>query len=456
MRRNDASRSLLAVASLIGCGAPNGFRHTAPITVTTPGAFVELPLPVSVYARSVQTGLGDLRVVGAKGDRVSFALLNPRVVERQDVDQSREVTVYPLPPRPPRGGVWQSPVEVTVRGDQIRVARSARSGADAPVGGSGGWLVDLGEQRAESPYPDRIRLQWSGPAEFTAGFTLETSTDLTDWREAPGGQLMALSSTSGPLTQPFVRLPANGGRFVRLAWLDPAAVPAITGATAVVARVELIALDPPETLVLSPLPRRPVDSTGALEFDLGGELPLLEVSPRFESGNLVVPALLEGRSEPREPWRHLGAAVFYRLERGTTTPTISPPLLVGAAARYLRLVPDRRAAALDPGRTKLEVKAQLASLVFAMQEPGPFHLEIGSSTATPSALPATILVPGLERERPRFGRAALGQWTEVAAVARAADRDRRVAAFRPWLLWGVLVAGIVGLALMVWRLARQR
>jgi hypothetical protein len=65
-------------------------------------------------------------------------------------------------------------------------------------------------------------------------------------------------------------------------------------------------------------------------------------------------------------------------------------------------------------------------------------------------------VPGLQAERPRFGRAALGEWSEVAGVARAVDRSRRVAALRPGLLWGVLLVGIAGLALMVWRLAKQR
>jgi hypothetical protein len=50
----------------------------------------------------------------------------------------------------------------------------------------------------------------------------------------------------------------------------------------------------------------------------------------------------------------------------------------------------------------------------------------------------------------------VGEWTEVAAVARAVDWDHRLAALRPWLLWSVLLAGIAGLALMVWRLARQR
>ena len=31
---------------------------------------------------------------------------------------------------------------------------------------------------------------------------------------------------------------------------------------------------------------------------------------------------------------------------------------------------------------------------------------------------------------------------------------QRLAAWRPWLLWAVLVAGVGGLGFMVWRLAR--
>jgi di/tricarboxylate transporter len=42
----------------------------------------------------------------------------------------------------------------------------------------------------------------------------------------------------------------------------------------------------------------------------------------------------------------------------------------------------------------------------------------------------------------------------VAAVARRDEAKQREAALRPWLLWAVLVAGVAGLALMVWRLAR--
>ena len=106
-----------------------------------------------------------------------------------------------------------------------------------------------------------------------------------------------------------------------------------------------------------------------------------------------------------------------------------------------------------PG-ARLVVQAQLASLVFATQGNPPYTLWAGADKAAMSALPVATLVPALDDERARFGRATLGEWSEVAAVARAADQQKRLAALRPWLLWTVLLAGVAGLGFMVWRPTR--
>jgi hypothetical protein len=162
---------------------------------------------------------------------------------------------------------------------------------------------------------------------------------------------------------------------------------------------------------------------------------------------------VQGRNRGDEAWRELGAGVFYRLERGAEVST-SPPLALHTSVRYLRLVPDARAAALDASQTRLVVQAQLASLVFATEGQAPYALWAGAPKAETSALPLATLVPAIDDERARFGRASLGEWSEVAAVARAADRQQRLAALRPVLLWAVLLAGVAGLAFMVWRLTR--
>ena len=426
-----------------------------------PAPFVQLPLSAGVYGRSVQPDLQDVRVVDARGERVPFAILAPRMAEEERIERRRDAVLYPLPATPTAGGGWRSPVEVTVQGDRISVKRLDQPGpSGGPTGRSGGWLIDLGQREPGDPPPNALRIEWSGPAEFSATFGLETSADLSTWRGGGGGQLMALASASGPLTQPTVRLPGDGGRFVRLVWADPASAPMLIGAKVLAAEQRSVALDPPSERVLSPSPEpagkvAPDETAGrALHFDLGGGLPVVEIDLRLAPGTRVAPVRLQGRATLDQPWSELGASVFYRLERGGAEVNTSPPLALRANVRYIRVVPDARAAALDLVETKLVVQVQLASLVFANQGQTPFRLMVGSRYAASSALPVSTVVPLLDDERPRFGRASLGEWTEVAAVANAEESERKWAALRPGLLWAVLLIGVAGLGFMVWRLAR--
>src|SRR4029078_9355222 len=98
-----------------------------------------------------------------------------------------------------------------------------------------------------------------------------------------------------------------------------------------------------------------------LEFDLGGALPLLDVDLRFAAGTHVAPVRLYGRARADRPWRALGAGVLYRLERGGDVGE-SPAIALPATVRFLRIVPDERAAALDAASVGLVGHASLPSI----------------------------------------------------------------------------------------------
>jgi hypothetical protein len=483
MRPLEAGVGAMVACALLGAAhaadeAP--FRHSAPIDIEQAAPFVRLPLPPSAYARSEQPGLRDLRIVDARGQRVPFAVLAPRADEQQTVEQQHDAVPYPLPPRPAAGGHWTTPIEVRVSGDRVSVV--TRTGQAQPrAGRSGGWLFDLGEHEPARPpegripegaarrHPDArdappahaLRLQWSGPAEFSAAFSFDSSDDLRAWRHGGHGQVMALSSAHGALTQPVVPLPAGTGRFVRLAWADASNAPAISGARVVTSQARSRVLDAPTELTFAPLPEPPGKSAAdaaaarALHFDLGGALPLRQIDLRLAGGTRVVPVRVQGRNAPDQPWHELANAVFYRLERGADV-AASPALALRTTTRYLRVLPDARAPALEAESTRLVVQAQLGSLVFANQGQAPFTLLAGSHNAAPSSLPLATLVPALDDERPRFGRASLQPWTEVVAVARAAQARQQLARWRPVLLWTVLLVGVLALAAMVWKLARDK
>ncbi len=463
MRPLDAAFGIVVASALLGrvhAADEASFRHSAPISIEQAAPFVRLPLPPSAYAHSVQPDLRDLRIIDARDQRVPFAVLAPRADEQQTVEQQHDAVLYPLPPRP-AAGPWPTPIEVRVHGDRVSVVTRPGQTAQPAGARSGGWLFDLGQRGRDAPPLHALHLRWSGPAEFSAAFSFDSSDDLRTWRHGGQGQVMALSSAHGALTQPVVVLPAGIGRFVRLAWADASSAPAISGAAVVASQARSRVLDAPTELTFAPVAEPPgknaPDATAAraLHFDLGGALPLQQIDLRLAGGTRVVPARVQGRNTVDQPWHELANAVFYRLERGADSAT-SPPIRLRTTMRYLRVVPDARAPALDAESTRLVVQAQLASLVFANQGQAPFTLLAGSRNAAPSSLPLATLVPALDDERSRFGRASLQPWTEVAAVARAEQAQQQLARWRPVLLWAVLVVGVLALAAMVWRLARDK
>lgn len=469
--RLDRCRALLALASAAFMSAAHAdepaFRFEAPIAVQRSAPFVELALPATAYARSrrqgndgSEGGVRDLRIVDSRDERVPFAWLAPRAGEARASETLRDAVLYPLPARPAADGSWRSPIDIVVEGERINVRRLAARGTAADgAARSGGWLIDLGERKPAAPAPDQLRLAWSGPNEFSAAFDIATSDDLRNWRARGVGQVLALQSTSGALTQPNVLLPAGSGRFVRLVWADAATAPALTGAKAVTTQRDTVALDAPTELTFEGTPSakdtketNPAAARG-VDFDLGGALPLAGIELQWTAGTHIAPVRVSGRNRADEAWRELGSAVFYRLDRQGAVSS-SPIWVLHTNVRYLRLVPDERAAALDAAQLRLRVQAELAHLVFATQGQAPYRVQIGSADANAAALPIAALVPALADERSHFGGAALGDWTEIAAAARRDDAKQREAALRPWLLWAVLIGGVAVLAFMVWRLTR--
>lgn len=461
-----AAANVLAFAQAAHADEP-AFRFEAPVVVQRSAPFVELALPASAYARSRRQGSGsadsggvrDLRIVDSRDERVPFAWLAPRAGEARASESLRDAVLYPLPARPAADGSWRSPIDIVVEGERINVRRlGARGAADGALR-SGGWLIDLGERKPTDPAPDQLRLAWSGPGEFSAVFDIATSNDLRGWRAGGAGQVLALQSASGALTQPNVLLPAGSDRFVRLVWADAAAAPVLSGAKAVTTQRDTVALDAPTELTLEGTapPKDTKDpAPGAargVDFDLGGVLPIAGVELQWTGGTHVAPVRAWGRNRADETWRELGSAVFYRLDRPGASSS-SPGWVLRTNVRYLRLIPDERAAALEPAQLRLRVQAELAHLVFATQGQAPYRVQLGSADASASALPIAALVPSLAEERGRFGAAALGDWTEIAAVAKRDEAKQREAALRPWLLWAVLIGGVAVLGFMVWRLIK--
>jgi hypothetical protein len=451
-------RASAAAAAMLACAAAHAAehaprqRHEAPIVIEQRAPFVVLPLDREAYRHSTAPDLADLLVVDARGERVPFARLPPSPAPAA-AETSRDVPLYPLPPR--RGGELQAPVELRVSaGGAISVLRGS---GRAPSPATPGWVFDLGDDAAARAEARHVELRWAD-TEFSAGYRLETSADLQRWALAGHGQLLQLGGTGAPLRHERVALPSTPPRFVRLVWDTPAAPPPLLGARLVRAAAAVPRDDALQRVALEPVaPARAEDALDgrALLFDLGGAVPLARVDLDLGPGTRVVPATVQTRARDDGGWFEHGRHAFWRLERDDRIGR-SEPVAVTGTARWVRIVVDARAPRPDPQKTKLVVEIAPARLLLTLQGEPPFTLLAGDPRAEPAMLPIGTLVPDLLRERERFGRAALQPWRERPEAAERARAEARAARWRPWLLWAVLAAGVAALGAMAWRLARTK
>jgi hypothetical protein len=207
-------------------------------------------------------------------------------------------------------------------------------------------------------------------------------------------------------------------------------------------------------------PRRP----GEYVFDTGGHFPVDRLRFAVPQPNTVARAQLLARDRPEEAWQPVTAATLYRLRRDSRD-LMNPDIAIPAdARRYWLLKVDQRGGGLGAGEVRLEFGWIPHELVFAARGASPFSLAYGMRTAKPGALPLATIIPGyksgdpipakmasvsvlapLTRERTSFAK------DPAAFIKEAFDSGEA----KKWLLWAALVAGVLVLGWMAFRLLHQ-
>lgn len=415
---------LAALALLTGLPALAAPQQ-APLAITQAAPFLRLDPPPEAWQHSPASDSRDWRVLDAHGQRVPFALLPAApALAAAPAPSPRELRPFPLPPVP------------------------AAASASVPASHEpAGWLLDLGEPAGWPGEPSHLQLRWPASAPvFQAGYRLETGSDLQRWQPLSTGQLLGLTAADeAPLSQPLVALPARPARYLRLVWDDPARAVRPDGVTLL---TRTAAAANPEPVQTRSQTLGPLDADGSWRVDLGSPQQLRSVQLAGEAGTWVLPLQLQARNGPQAPWQPLSRTLFYRVDRGAGPADEAMPLALAAEARELRLLPPMGAALPPPGSLRLRWTLQLPRLVWAAQGTPPYRLEVGSTAADAGPRPLAEVVPDWAGEQARLGRSTLGAFTALPAPPKPVNR-------RPWLLWGVLVLGVLGLGAAAWRLWRQ-
>jgi hypothetical protein len=400
----------------------------------------DVPLTAEVYAAA--PSIAQLAVLDANGAPQAFFRRSP--APTAPTEQRVVLDASPLY----AGGPASAPT-VDVRTSERRTSVTVTPGT---VGGAAITAFVL-DARAVTATPIALELDWRAlPQPFLLDVSVEQSTDLTAWRNVGRASVAALEIGGAEVRHARVPVRANAGGYLRVTPSRAVADWQLHRATLVSSTIEPAT---PQNVRLAPLAAEAVAvdaPAGAVYFDAGGTLPVQSVSLGFAATDGWARADVAASRSLDGPWLPVAyGELFYALSfEGREL--ASEPVVVGRQeARYWRVVP---AAPLRSQKLELELTFPQEYLRVAVSGGAPYTLAAGT-LAKEAGPDATLAAVWSEIEPPAnvVSLATLGARRELGgAAALVAPRPF------PWRtsgLWAVVVVGVLVVATMAVRLARE-
>lgn len=395
------------------------------------GAY-RVELDPAVYATTVSPELRDLVVVNGEGRQVP-ALLQaaPTAAARR---QTRTLVWFPLPDSAARAGSDIAAISELDPDGRLRRIQWKPGRVDAPPAA---LLIDTGKTAVPL---QALVLDWGvADAPFERTMRVEGSDDLREWQPlAAGGRLLDLRRGDERLVERRIAFDAPPRmRYLRLSpGAGAGTMPAIRALTG-----ESLAV--PEAPALQWVTLLPVAThDDGIVYRLDARLPVTHVDLDV-AGNATARWSLSVREHDDDAWRTVASDwLVYRL--GGDDAMRTPPHALGTTLRtrqWRLLVAGAHRPAAAP---RLLLGYRPEQLVFVAEGTPPFSLRAGSGRAARIDAP---VAPVLADLRARSG----GDWQPATATLGARSTLAGEAALRAepardwgtWLLWGVLLLGVL-------------
>jgi hypothetical protein len=424
------------------------FAYGQLIVPSSPATGYRLALPVDFYRAAVRADLGDLRVFNGDGEVVPYALQRPR----RETLQQLPARTLPLFPLTPETSSSLNAIRVTIESGRGAVnvqAQSAAKGKPTIVS----YILDA--RTVDRPLA-ALELEWpADAAEFAGRWRIEATDDLSAWRVIlPGAAVANLGPQADRLIERRIEFAPVRAKYWRLTWIDGPAPFVLTGAQGEPAQDVVELARASEVLSAHADPKRP----GEFEFDTEARLPVDRLGLKLSELNSVVQAEVLSRASPTAGWRDVTRRGFYRLKTADAEVASGWVPIALNTDRYWSVRIDR-GGGLGAGAPKLTLGWVPHELVFIARGSGPYQLAYGSATAMPDESPvesilSQISTPGDAQTAVTIVTATLGQRAVLGGEARRLPPPPPF----PWksvALWAALAIGVIVLAWMAMRLARE-
>lgn len=452
-----------SVGAAVPADGPQQYTHTLELGFTGKESLVQLRLPKEVYQASHSSSLADLRIFDQDGKAVRFAFLDSDG-QAQVSYRTTPVSIFPVMAE--SDGKIRPSLDIRTSADGTLVSVNARTDDGRTAGGSKltTLVLDTGAQeQAGAPSAQITSLRLSLPPgvdNYTARIILEVSDDLKQW-ESLGESLVSWMTNADTkvLANDRIEFDAHAFRYARLSWRE--GTPLLFSKVVAERRSRIEAARIIDSMILAPQPGRVAND---LVYRSSPAIPVQSFGLQFAAEDVVAPALV-GRyielpavkqGQPnRWDFQPAFRATFFRLTQGGKIRT-SGDVDVGESHVAEWVV--RPLAYLSAAPT-VRISWQPASIVFLAGGTQPYSLAIGRDTVAGAAAGISSVAPGFgAAELSALERATTGAMRQQRAAAPAtseADIAGVSARGRTAMLWGVLLVGVIALALMVRHLLKQ-
>jgi Protein of unknown function (DUF3999) len=436
--------------------APADFAYGRAITLPEdPQPVVSVALPLDVYRAMRGPDLRELMVFNGHEAQVPHAIRSLRAGP-PDTPESVPMALFPLPLAAAGGGSVETALVIQRDAAGRITTLAARSGlAPAADGGAepapriAAYVLD---GRALSRALVALRVQQSDAAnDRVLGLRVETSEDLVSFEELPvGGALIQLGHGGRRIDRDLLTLPPTQASFYRLSPVSADTFPS----PLVAVQATLAALDSPQ-----PFERLESPSTGSpapqvFRFDLGGPVPVDRVEFALPEQNTVVNAELSAGDQPEGPYQSVLRARLYRVslpDRELSGPTLD---IVRKNFRYYELRVEATGGGLGRGAPKLISYHAPDQLLFLRRGDGPFLLAYGRYRAPPARFEADDLLALLPKSSAVTAPASLGEIQQLGGE-RQLSPPKPPPPYKIYVMWAVLIAGVLALGALTLSLARS-
>ena len=425
------------------------FAYGYSLEVDGDGAIYTLELTEKIYQGLTRSDRGDLRIFNSRGETVPHYIrrLENRVREQQPDKELKLFPLYKSKSSLQSNGDLNVRITTNEKGAIIDMNYGKQEPADRVLNG---YLLDASEY--EQVFSE-MEFGWvETHPDFVVRINLEASNDLNNWQRIVSGHVLSHLHYAGhKLARNEVEFAGKKYRYFRINWQGEAPI-------------ELSSVKARSPVSYSEQPRqwsnyevKQQDETqNAYYFYTGSVLPADRLQIKNLQRNTLARVSIESARDIKGPWFMRYSGIIYDLQYENERVSTAPIHLPYTTDTHWRIqVVDTEGRLGDAPQLSLGWLPE--QLLFVAQGEAPYTLAYGSARVKRQSTPLPQLMfneDELRQQGKLIKSAQLGSVVQLGDKSRL-QPPRPAVDWKQYILWIVLVLGVIVLAIMVLRLYRQ-